>query len=440
MKYTTTSEIKQVLAIIGITLLLVTAILTMTVGIANAESATATRTLPAEPVSADESFFVEIDVSDYGNLGKVLETLPEGFRYQKSSLDHKFVNDNLSTNTVEFLLVDVTSFTYTVRAPDVMGTYMFTGILKGIKNKCEVGGVMEIEVEEAEDDAEPTATRTLPEEPVAADEVFTIELETSHYGYFGKVVETLPDGFVYEDSTLNPESIEVEDETVEFSLEGEPSFSYTVTATDEEDTYTFEGILIDEEKNEYDVRGDTEIVVGEEAGEVTLPTNITAWKPVDAVVNSTKSESRTFNASINQPSDISWQINGTEVQTNESVTDATYTNTSSVIGTWNVSAIATNTTTGLSDMHTWIWHVTSTPAVNITSMPTPTSAVATAPSPLVTQTPKSRLSPRPTSIATPTPAKSAKPAIPGFTPVFALAAIFAVAYIRLFRKKGDEGR
>ncbi len=435
MKYTTTSEIKPALAIIGITLLLVTAILTMTVGIANAESATATRTLPAEPVSADESFFVEIDVSDYGNLGKVLETLPEGFRYQKSSLDHKFVNDNLSTNTVEFLLVDVTSFTYTVRAPDVMGTYMFTGILKGIKNKCEIGGVMEIEVEEAEDDAEPTATRTLPEELVSVGEVFTIELETSHYGYFGKVVETLPDGFVYEDSTLNPESIEVEDETVVFSLEGEPSFTYTVTAPDEDGSYTFEGILIDEDKDEYDISGATEIVVGEEAGKVTRSVNITARKPVDAVVNSAVGELRTFNISINQPADISWQINGTKVQTNESVTDASYRNTSAVIGTWNVSAIATNATTGLSDMHTWIWNVTSTPAANVTSTPTPTSAVATAPSPLVTPTPKSKLSPRPTSSATPTPTKSAKPAVPGFEPVFALAAIFAVAYLLLFRKQ-----
>jgi len=244
---------------------------------------------------------------------------------------------------------------------------------------------------------------------------------------------------VYEDSTLNPESIEEKDETVKFSLVGEPSFTYTVTAPDEEDSYTFEGILIDEDKNEYDIVGDTEIVVGEkEAGEVTRSVNITARKPTDAVVNNTEGESRSFNISINQPADISWQINGTEVQTNESVTDAVYTNISAVIGTWNVSAITTNTTTGLSDMHTWIWRVTATPAVNITSTPSPTSAVATAP--LLTPTPKSKHSPRPTSSATPTPAKSAKPAVPGFEPVFALAAIFAVAYLLLFRKKGDEGR
>nr|CBH39665.1 hypothetical membrane protein [uncultured archaeon] len=422
-------------------LLLVTVVVIMTTGIANA-TPTATRTLPAEPISADECFLVEIEVSDYGNNGKVLETLPKGFCYLKSTLDSESVNVNESTNTLRFTLAVETSFTYTVRAHDEAGTYTLSGELIDEDGKYyDLSGDKKIRIEEAEVEREPTATRTLPEELVSVGEVFTIELETSHYGYFGKVVETLPDGFVYEDSTLNPESIEVEDETVVFSLEGEPSFTYTVTAPDTEGTYTFEGILIDEEKDEYDIRGDTEIVVGEEeGGEVTLSTNITAWKPIEAVVNRAVGELRTFNISINQPADISWQINGTEVQTNESVTDAAYTNISADIGTWNVSAIATNATTGLSDMHTWICHVTATSAVNITSTPTPTSAVATAPSPLLTPTPKSKLSPRPTSSATPTPAKSAKPAIPGFKPVFALAAIFAVAYLLLFRKKGDEGR
>jgi hypothetical protein len=435
------SKIKHILAIIGIALLLVTAVLTMTAGIVNAKSTTATRTLPAEQISADESFLVEIEVSDYGNNGKVLETLPKGFCYLESTLDTESVNVNESTNTLRFTLAVETSFTYTVRAHEEAGTYTLSGELIDEDGKhYDISGNNTIRIEDAEEEREPTATRTLPEEPVSVGEVFTIELKTSHYGYFGKVIETLPDGFVYEDSTLNPESIEEKDETVKFSLVGEPSFTYTVTAPDEEDTYTFEGILIDEDKNEYDIGGDTEIVVGEEGGEVTLPTNITAWKPIEAVVNNTESESRTFNISINQPADISWQINGTEVQTNESVTGAVYTNISAVIGTWNVSAITTNTTTGLSDMHTWIWRVTATPVANITSTPTPTSAVATAPSPLVTPTPKSKLSPRPTSSATPTPAKSAKPAVPGFKPVFALAAIFAVAYLLLFRKKGDEGR
>jgi len=351
-------------------------------------------------------------------------------------LDSGRVAVNDSTNTVKFILVDEASFTYTVTAPDEVGTYTFSGELIDDDGKYyDIDRDTEIKVEEADEEREPTATRTLPEEQVSAGESFTIEIEASHYGIHGHIVETLPEGFVFEDSARNPE---VEDNTIDFELSGEPSFSYTVTAPDEEETYTFSGILIDRDKDEYDIRGDTEIVVGEEGGEITLPTNITAWKPIEAVVNNAVGESRTFNISLNQPADISWQINGTEVQTNESVTEAAFLNTSSVIGTWNVSAIATNATTGLSDMHTWIWRVTATPVANITSTPTPTSAVATAP--LVTPTPKSKHSPRPTSIVTPTPAKSAKPTIPGFEPVFALAAIFGVVYLRLFRKKGDEGK
>ncbi|NAS88542.1 hypothetical protein C4E24_02215 [ANME-1 cluster archaeon AG-394-G21] len=421
-------------------LLLVTAVLIMTIGIANA-TPTATRTLPAELVPADRSFSVEIEVSDYGT---VVETLPEGFSYMGSSLDPNAVRFYGQTNTIEFKVTKdkYLYFTYSValRYYDLKeGTYTFSGVLRDRNGEYEIGGDTEIVLAEPEedDDAEPTAMRTLPEEPVTAGESFTIEIEASHYGIQGYVIETLPDGFEFEDySGL----VEVEGDTVEFELWGEPSFTYTVTAPDEGDTYTFEGILIDEEKEEYDIGGDNEIVVGEAGDEVTAPTNIRAWKPIEAVVKNTESESRTFNISMNQPADISWQINGTEVQTNESVTDALYTNTSSVIGTWNASAIATNSTTGLSDLHTWIWHVTATPAANITSTPTPTSAVATAPSPLLKPTPKSKHSPIPTSIATPTPAKSAKPAVPGFEPVFALAAIFAVAYLLLFRKEGDEGR
>jgi hypothetical protein len=429
------------LAIRGMLLLLVTVVAIMTSGIANA-TPTAERTLPAEPVPAGECFLVKIEVYDYGTWGQVIETLPEGFKYRRSTLgtgqvepeQKGDISGQTKTNKWKFPLWGETSFIYTVIAHDSEGTYTFSGILKDMnRNEYKVVGDMEIEIEEAEEEREPSATRTLPEEPVAAGECFTIEIEASHYGYFGNIVETLPEGFVYEDSTLNSESIEVEDDTAEFSLEGEPSFSYTMTAPDTEGTYTFSGILIDEDKDEYDIGGDTEIVVGEKGGEVTLLTNITAWKPIAAVVNSAVGELRAFNISVNQPADISWQINGTEVQTNESVTDAVYTNTRTGVGTWNVSAIATSTTTGLSDIHTWIWRVTATPAVNITSTPTPTSAVAL--TPLLTPTPKSKLSPRPTSIATPTPAKSAKPALPGFELVFALAAIFAVAYLRLHRKK-----
>ena len=44
------------------------------------------------------------------------------------------------------------------------------------------------------------------------------------------------------------------------------------------------------------------------------------------------------------------------VHINKSVTDASYTNMSAVVGSWNVSAIVTNTNG--TDMQTWVWNVT----------------------------------------------------------------------------------
>ena len=428
-------KIKSVLVILGLSVLLFTVVLTMTSGIANAVSATATRTLPEEPVQVAECFTVVIEVSGYGDKGGVDETLPEGFCYMTSSLNPVWVMVEVETNTVKFPFgIGITSFTYTVKAPDTEGTYnTISGILKDEdKNEYKVSGDTEIVVEEAEEgDAEPTATRALPEETIAAGECFTIEIEASHYGTYGYVVETLPEEFVYEDSTLSPERVEVEDNTVEFTLRGEPSFTYTVTAPDTEGTYTFSGILIDENENEHDIGGDTEIEVGEKSDEVSLPANITAWNPIEVIVNNTEGESRTFNITVNQTVNISWQINGTEVQTNESVTEAVYTNTSAVVGIWNVSAIATNTTTGLSDMHTWIWSVTLTPITTPTTTPTPAVNITSTPkpSPSVTPTPTSKPSITPTPVSTPTPSP------PGFEAGFAFVAIFAVAYLLLFRKK-----
>ncbi|KAF5437430.1 PKD repeat-containing protein [Candidatus Methanophagaceae archaeon] len=64
---------------------------------------------------------------------------------------------------------------------------------------------------------------------------------------------------------------------------------------------------------------------------------------------------RTFNITITQIVNVSWHINGTEVQTNESVTAAAYTNTSAANGTWNVS-VAVSNPNGTA-IQTWTWKV-----------------------------------------------------------------------------------
>ena len=85
---------------------------------------------------------------------------------------------------------------------------------------------------------------------------------------------------------------------------------------------------------------------------------ITSFSP-PSPVNDVESTTRTFNVTIDQPVNVSWLINGTEVQKNTSVTSASYMNMSAAVGTWNVSAIAGNNYG--TDMQVWIWNVTSCP-------------------------------------------------------------------------------
>jgi hypothetical protein len=86
------------------------------------------------------------------------------------------------------------------------------------------------------------------------------------------------------------------------------------------------------------------------------PPEITSYAP-KSPVSDTEGAIRTFNITINQTVNVSWQINGTEVQTNVSVTEASYTNTSAVVGSWNVSVIVNNANG--TDVQTWTWTVTS---------------------------------------------------------------------------------
>jgi hypothetical protein len=182
---------------------------------------------------------------------------------------------------------------------------------------------------------------------------------------------------------------------------------------------------------------DEEEEYGEEVSEGTTPGSsvITAWEPSETVVSNVVGEPRTFNFTVNHIVEVSWQINGTEVQTNESVTEALYSNTSTVIGTWNVSAIATNITTGLSDLRTWIWSVTPTAAATATITPTPASRVTPTPEADTEGTPTPTPAPRVSVTSTPiTHTPTPKPPVPGFEALFAIAMILAIAYILLKRR------
>ena len=81
---------------------------------------------------------------------------------------------------------------------------------------------------------------------------------------------------------------------------------------------------------------------------------ITAYAPGTPVYDAAAA-TRTFNVTVNQPVNVSWQINGTEVQLNETVTEAAYTNQSAANGTWNVSAVVSNANG--TAIQTWLWHI-----------------------------------------------------------------------------------
>ncbi len=203
-----------------------------------------------------------------------------------------------------------------------------------------------------------------------------------------------------------------------------------------------------------------ELKIGEEKKdeEDEEPPEITAFEPPEAAVSSAKGEQITFKVTVDQTVEISWQLNGTEMQRDEGVTEAAYTNTSVAVGTWNLSAIATNTETDLSTTHSWNWSVTPTAptAPTATTTPTatptptnPTEAPGVTPTPTLapgeTPTPTLAGSPTPTSAPgeTPTPKATPKPTPtptqkePGFEAVFAIAVMLVVAYV-LVRSGNDK--
>ena len=112
--------------------------------------------------------------------------------------------------------------------------------------------------------------------------------------------------------------------------------------------------------------GDEDFKVVPVVKRVPVPPNIISFAPPSPVSNN-ETEARTFNITINQTVDVKWFINGTLVQTNTSVTEASYTNTSAVAGYWNVSAIASDIYGA--DIQTWWWTVyDTTPPASITNL------------------------------------------------------------------------
>ena len=239
---------------------------------------TATRTLPESPVAEGGEFTVTIDAADYGLGGLVTETLPAGFTYVTSSLSDVQVREN--GQEIGFTLIGDDSFTYTVTASDTAGDYEITGIIRDFeKDERDVSGDSTVTVEAGapEPTEEPTeepdateepegvnASRSLSSSSVLEGGSVTVTITAADYGLGGLVVETLPEGFAFGSSDLPDSQVMESGQDVTFTLIGEESFTYTVTASDTEGDYSFSGIVRDFEKNEVDVGGDTDITVESE--------------------------------------------------------------------------------------------------------------------------------------------------------------------------------
>jgi hypothetical protein len=125
-----------------------------------------------------------------------------------------------------------------------------------------------------------TAERSIPAAEVmpGAELVVTIE----HNIGVGGIVETLPPEFEYVDESVTAGVIVNESgQDLIFAVLRAGTFTYTVTTSDTEGPYTFEGRARPASGNNFDVTGDTDIEVAADAPEV-MPTEEPTAEPTEA--------------------------------------------------------------------------------------------------------------------------------------------------------------
>ncbi|MCC4769423.1 PGF-pre-PGF domain-containing protein [Methanosarcina sp. DH2] len=97
-----------------------------------------------------------------------------------------------------------------------------------------------------------SAGRVLPSS-VDTNQVFQVTVNVDDYGAAGQVLEKLPAGFTYINSTLPERAVTVNGSKVSFLLMNEKSFSYTLKSPASAGTYQFAGLLRDINKNEFPI-------------------------------------------------------------------------------------------------------------------------------------------------------------------------------------------
>ena len=205
-----------------------------------------------------------IAAANYGRFGRVTETLPDGFSYVSSDdLDGDEVSED--GQIVKFTLqgTDIT-FSYTVTASDTAGTHDFSGTLRDDdRADHDVGGAASVTVTAGSAAQGASASRSFDTASVAPGGTVTVTIAAANYGRFGRVTETLPDGFSYVSSDdLDGDEVSEDGQIVKFTLQGtDITFSYTVTASDTAGTHDFSGTLRDDDRADHDVGGAASVTV-----------------------------------------------------------------------------------------------------------------------------------------------------------------------------------
>ncbi|MYC08377.1 MAG: cadherin repeat domain-containing protein [Chloroflexi bacterium] len=170
---------------------------------------------------------------------------------------------------------------------------------------------------------DPSATRSFEPATVAPGGSVTVSIDVEGVGLAGSVTETLPAGFTYVSTTNTLGGTQTGSE-VEFRFLGNGDFSYTVTASDMDATYSFSGALNPGPgMDDVDVTGDSDVVVRTAAAQ-TGPAPESNDLQFDVVASKAVEDARV--SSVGNPIEdgaLGWVINETGYTLDENFDGAT---------------------------------------------------------------------------------------------------------------------
>jgi hypothetical protein len=164
--------------------------------------ASADRSFSTTVVSPAGRVVVTITHANAGALGRITETLPAGFTYVSSNVaaENVTVTGQMVTGQmVRFTLLEVESpFTYTVTASSTVGAHSFSGVVRDSdKMENAVGGASEVKVGASAD-------RSFSTTGVSPGGRVVVTITHANAGALGRITETLPAGFSYVSSSVDP--------------------------------------------------------------------------------------------------------------------------------------------------------------------------------------------------------------------------------------------